>query len=421
MPSIKFMNSDQEAWFDEPRQWQSDTFPFVMKFNKEKMGMENIVKRIFSYLSIQDMEAFYIGVPPMRETTFSLMQSTSLRWVRFIVEKQISERFMNTLYDLIISTDTEEMDHLWSRCWEHWKLIVDALDLKTNFLINFSGTNSGWSDLGCRHINWKDPAGIYQTNYEVLSVNILVEEGEIIFSESVDEETGERLNFEGKYSFCAHLITNNAAQVKQEIQKALTGPLGLMAKCRIKYSIEPCGQLLCDEDDVNPAHKKLMREFVSQGILTEKQLAKRESPIYNDDGHLVKPSNRERMFYCTDCMSIHDGYGTRQSSANGIIVAWPDNEDRVLPTLLSDIVDGNRFRIANRQHTCRPSTANAQLFRRGRLTFGNPFESTNRLKASVEQEGVEDQKNEEVPLEWRMEDDEVEEEPPRYVRVEWMG
>ena len=416
------MNSDQEAWFDEPRQWQSDTFPFVMKFNKEKMGMKNIVKRIFSYLSIQDMEAFYIGVPPMRETTFSLMQSTSLRWVRFIVEKQISERFMNTLYDLIISTDTEEMDHLWSRCWEHWKLIVDALDLKTNFLINFSGTNSGWSDLGCRHINWKDPAGIYQTNYEVLSVNILVEEGEIIFSESVDEETGERLNFEGKYSFCAHLITNNAAQVKQEIQKALTGPLGLMAKCRIKYSIEPCGQLLCDEDDVNPAHKKLMREFVSQGILTEKQLAKRESPIYNDDGHLVKPSNRERMFYCTDCMSIHDGYGTRQSSANGIIVAWPDNEDRVLPTLLSDIVDGNRFRIANRQHTCRPSTANAQLFRRGRLTFGNPFESTNRLKASVEQEGVEDQKNEEVPLEWRMEDDEVEEEePPRYVRVEWMG
>ena len=419
MPSIKFMNSDQEAWFDEPRQWQSDAFPFVMKFKEEK-EMKNIVEYIFSYLSIQDMEAFYIGVPPMRETTFTLMQSTSLRWVHFIVKKQISERFMNTLYDLIISTDNEEMDHLWSRCWEHWKLIVDALDLKTNFLINFSGTNDGWCDLGCRHINWEDPAGIYRTNYEVLSVNILVQEVETIFAAGVDEETGERLNFEGKYSFCAHLITNNATQVKHEIQKALTGPLGLMAKCRVKYSIEPCGQLLCDEDDVNPTHKKLMREFVSQGILTEKQLAKRESPIYNDDGDLVKPSNRERMFYCTDCMSAHDGYGTRQSSANGIIYAWSDNVDRVLPTL-SDIIDRNLLSISNRQHTCRPSTANGQLFRRGRLTFGNPFEYTYRLKATVEQEGVEDQKNE-VPLEWRMEEEEVEEEePPRYMRVEWMG
>ena len=280
---------------------------------------------------------------------------------------------------------------------------MDALDLKTNFLINFSGTDNGWSDLGCRHINWQDPAGIYQTNYEVLSVNILVKEGGIIFSEGVDEETGERLNFEGKYSFCAHLITNNATQVKQEIQKALTGPLGLMAKCRVKYSIEPCGQLLCDED--HPIHKKMMREFVSQGILTEKQLAKRESPIYNDDGHLVKPSNRERSFYCTDCMSIHDGYGTHQSSANGIIVAWSNNVDSVLPTP-SDIVAGNRFWLANRQHTSRPSTANAQLFRRGRLTFGN----LNRLKTTMEQDQA-------VPLEWRMEEEE-EDEAPRYVTVE---
>ena len=120
----------------------------------------------------------------------------------------------------------------------------------------------------------------------------------------------------------------------------------------------------------------------------------------------MKPSNRERMFYCTDCMSAHDGYGTRQSSANGIIYAWSDNVDRVLPTL-SDIIDRNLLSISNRQHTCRPSTANGQLFRRGRLTFGNPFEYTYRLKATVEQEGVEDQKNE-VPLEWRMEEEESE-------------
>ena len=145
MPSIKFMNSDQEAWFDEPRQWQSDAFPFVMKFKEEK-EMKNIVKYIFSYLSIQDMEAFYIGVPPMRETTFILMQSTSLRGVRFIVEKQISEHFMETLYDLTIKTDEDEIDQLWSRCWEHWKLIVDALDLKTNFLINFSSMKSSISE-----------------------------------------------------------------------------------------------------------------------------------------------------------------------------------------------------------------------------------------------------------------------------------
>ena len=266
----------------------------------------------------------------MRETTFTLMQSTSLRWVHFIVKKQISERFMRTLYDLAITTDAGEMDHLWSRCWERWKLIVDALDLKTNFLINFSGVYNGWSDLGCRHINWQDPAGVYQTNYEVLSVNILLKDGGIVFTDGVDEETGERLNFEGKYSFCAHLITNNATQVKQEIQKALTGPLGLMTMCRVKYSIEPCGQLLCEED--HPVHKKMMREFVSQGILTEKQLTKPESPIYNDDGHPMNRSNRERSFYCADCMTINDGYGTRQSSANGIIA--------------------DRFWLTTRQHKC---------------------------------------------------------------------
>ena len=310
MPSIKYMDSEQEAWFDDPSQWESEAFPFVMKF-KEELNMVNIIEYIFNYLSIRDMEAFYIGVPPMRETTFILMQSTSLRWVRFIVKKQISERFMETLYNLTIKTDTDEMDHLWSRCWEHWKLIVDALDLKTNFLINFSDTNNGWCDLRRRHINWQDPAGIYQTNYEVLTVNILVKEG-------VDEESKKRLNFEGKCSFCAHLITNNASQVKQEIQKVLTGPLGLMVKCRVKYSIEPCGQLLCDED--HSVHKKMMREFVSQGILTEKQLT------------LINRSNRERSFYCADCMTINDGYGTRQSSANGIIA--------------------DRFWLTTRQHKC---------------------------------------------------------------------
>ena len=405
MPSIKFMDSEQEAWFDDPSQWESEAFPFVMKF-KEELNMVNIIEYIFNYLSIRDMEAFYIGVPPMRETTFILMQSTSLRWVRFIVKKQISERFMRTLYDLAITTDADEMDHLWSRCWERWKLIVDALDLKTNFLINFSGVYNGWSDLGCRHINWQDPAGVYQTNYEVLSVNILLKDGGIVFTDGVDEETGERLNFEGKYSFCAHLITNSATQVKQEIQKALTGPLGLMTMCRVKYSIEPCGQLLCEEEEDHPIYKTMVREFVSQGILTEKQLAKRETSIYNDDGELVKPSNREKSFYCTDCMSVHDGYGTRQSSANGIIVAWSDNVGSVLPTP-ADIVLGKRFWFGNRQHTTRPSTANVQLFRRGRLTFGN----LNRLKSTMEQDQA-------LPLVWRMEDEEGEEEAPRYVTVE---
>ena len=117
-----------------------------------------------------------------------------------------------------------------------------------------------------------------------------------------------------------------------------------------------------------------MREFVSQGILTEKQLTKPESPIYNDDGHLMNQSNRERSFYCTDCMTINDGYEyeTRQSSAYGIIAT-------------------HRFWLTTCQHTSQPSTTNAQLFRCGRLTFGN----MNRLKTSMEQDQT-------VPLEWKI-------------------
>ena len=95
----------------------------------------------------------------MRETTFILMQSTSLRGVRFIVEKQISEHFMETLYDLTIKTDEDEIDQLWSRCWEHWKLNVDALDLKTNFLINFSSMKSSISE----NYKKKAKAGLYNS------------------------------------------------------------------------------------------------------------------------------------------------------------------------------------------------------------------------------------------------------------------
>ena len=389
MPSVRFMNSEQTAWFDDPSLWYHEEFLICMKFQVER-DMYYLLHHLFSYLSIQDMEALYIAIPPMRATIFHLMERISHSRVRYLVDKQINRRLMDTLYNLATTDDASEMDILWSRCWEHWKLIIDTMDLKTNYLINFSGVMEQTEqeiEMGCMPINWADPAGVYQTKYEILTINIIIN-GAIIssyihdddYDDDDDEEAGERKMMAMCYSFCGHVITKDATRLRACMEGMLNSTWGLLSQCRVKYDIQTCGELL----KVKPFHGKqyhMMKEFVTQGLLTEEDLAKRECTIYDDDGRVVKYANREKSFYCLECMTIHDGYGQRRSSAVGVVAAWGGDDDPswLLPKT-SDIISGNRFWMSTRQHTTRPSTANRRLFRRGRLTFGDPFEYAYRLR-----------------------------------------
>ena len=78
-------------------------------------------------------------------------------------------------------------------------------------------------------------------------------------------------------------------------------------------------------------------------------------------------------------MTVYDNYGQRQSSAVGIVMAWGDHIEDLLPNA-SDVISGHGFWIVSRNHTTLPSTTNRRLFRRGQLSFGDPFEYAYRLR-----------------------------------------
>jgi hypothetical protein len=180
------------------------------------------------------------------------------------------------------------------------------------------------------------------------------------------------------YAFCGHIVTKNASQVKACIEEMLTGPQAWNFRWKVKYVIHGVGDVL-PEKSFHGFKNKVTREFLTQGHLTEEEIAEFECAIYNSDGHLIKSANRELPFYCEDCMTVYDNYGQRQSSAVGIVMAWGDHIEDLLPNA-SDVISGHGFWIASRNHTTLPSTTNRRLFRRGQLSFGDPFEYAYRLR-----------------------------------------
>lgn len=363
MPALKFINSEQRAFFDDPKFYQSNEFLICMMF-QEKRNMYYLLYTLFEYITIQDMEAFYIAIPPMRETTFILMETHSLRRVRFLVEKQINTHFMKNLYNLLIESDRDEVRDRLDDCWEHWKLIIDAMDLKTNYFCSFSAVMEQTDlerEMGCTPINWaNDPAEIYQTKYEILCISIFIYEGAELFELDSSLERCEEMDV--RYSFCGHIITKNGAQLQSCIEEALKRPIELLGRTQVNIMIRKAGK---PEPEVrfNGKKHKMIQSFVDQGHMTEEDLARRDYPIYDEDGDMVKPANRERDIACTECLLRIDNYGQRQSSAVSTVVGWTRDPDLEVHNM-GDIIDGEGLWVECRQHTSRRSTLNARLFKR---------------------------------------------------------
>ena len=364
------MNSDQRAFYDDQKFYQSNEFLICMKFQEER-NMYYVLYTLFEYMSIQDMEAFFIAIPPMRETTFILMETHSLRRVRFLVEKQIKSHFMKNLYNLLIESDRDEVRDRMDVCWEHWKLIIDAMDLKTNFLCSFSAVMDQTDlerEMGCTPINWeRDPADLYQTEYEILCLNILIYEGAELFELDSSLERCEEMDV--RYSFCGHIITKNGAQLQSCIEEALERPKELLDRTRVNITIKKAGK---PEREVrfNGKKHRMIQSFVDQGHMTEEDLARRDCAIYDKDGDMVKPANRERDIACAECLLRIDSYGQRQSSAVCTVVGWTRDPNGEVHNM-GDIIDGEGLWVECRQHTSRRSTSNARLFKRARINFGN--------------------------------------------------
>ena len=371
MPTLKIMKSKQRTFFDDPKFWQSNEFLICVKFQEER-NMHYLLFTLCEYLAQQDMEALYIAIPPMRETILILMETHSLRRVRFIVEKQINTDFMEKLYALQLATGRDEVQNRMDDCWEHWKLIVDGLDLKTNTFCSFSGVMDQTDlehEMGCTPINCeRDPADLYQTEYEILCINILIYDGAELFE--LDRETGERCEeMDVRYSFCGHVITKNGEQLKSCIKEALKGPDGLMDCTRVKYTIRKVGKPR-REDRFNGKKYKMIQSFVDQGHMTEEDLVRRDCVIYDENGDMVRPANREKDITCTECQVRIDSYGQRPSSAVSTIVGWTRKPDFAI-TNMRDIIEREGLWMESRQHTSRRSTSNARLFKGARINFGN--------------------------------------------------
>ena len=388
MPRVTFMNSRQRRWFDKSSMWNIANFPIAQTFVSQQRNMYDVLHIIFfdNKLTIQDMESLYIAIPPMREVVWDMMQIHTHNKVKTVVRGQINQHFLaEDCYNLITTLDRDEMDNTWSRCWRRWKLIIDAMDLTTNRLINLSA-EMDQTELeracGCRPINWVDPAGIYQTKYQILTINFHIYGASLTCN---DAETGEERESDMGHTFCGHVITKDAARLQTVIESVLEGPPPFMHNhCKVTFSIGECGDLHCNRR-FSEHTSKMMGEFVEQGLLTVEDLAERECTIYNTTGAIVTPANQEKSVLCEQCMTIQDGYGQRQSSAVGVITArvitsadgmrWP------YPSCPDYISAGSGFLIASRHHSTIPSTCNnKQIFRRGKLTFGDPFEYAYRLR-----------------------------------------
>ena len=340
-------------------------------------------------LTIQDMESLYIAIPPMREVVWDMMQIYTHKQVKKVVRDQINRDFLADCFNLVITLDRDEMDSTWSRCWRRWKFIIDAMDLTTNRLINLSA-EMDQTELeyacGCRPINWSDPAGIYQTKYQILAINFRIYGSSLTCD---DEETGEERELNMGHTFCGHIITKDAARLQTVIESVLDDTTNnnhhMYNHCKVTFNIGECGDLHRNRR-FSGRTNKMMKEFVEQGLLTEEDLAARECTIYNTTGAMVTPANQERSFLCEQCLTVQDGYGQRQSSAVGVITARTDTSVGRLSWPIPSCPDfispaGNGFWMASRHHSTIPSNCNnKQLFRRGKLTFADPFEYAYRLR-----------------------------------------